>query len=307
MFRNLRVYQLSSPWPRSEDALDELLAAAAFQPCGTLSERSYGFEAPAVAAGVTTPSPLCRRVAGADLMRLRTQSRVLPAAAVNEALDVRIAEFTERTQAVPDRREKMRLKEDVMAELMPRALLKSERTHGFCLFDEKLLAIDATTESQAERFLDALRNGLGTLQITPMKFQQSVAGLLNTVFLGGGPSELNLGRECRMQDPGLATASVQWTDVELEHASVRKHVSEGFRLIRLAVEYDSIVSAVLDEECVFRKIRFLGGETAAIEDEAFDEEPLARLDTEFVLVAGTFRRWLADLGRWLGGMDGATG
>ena len=81
MFRSVRFYSVSSPWPDSEQALSEKLTAAAFKPCGSYTERSSGFEPP---TGVDD-APLARRVAGADLLRLRNQTRVLPTAAVNEA------------------------------------------------------------------------------------------------------------------------------------------------------------------------------------------------------------------------------
>src|SRR5690606_40407669 len=63
-----------------------------------------------------------------DLLRLRTQTRLLPAAALNEALEVRIAEYRERMQQEPPRRVKRQLKDQTRDELLPKALLKSQRT-----------------------------------------------------------------------------------------------------------------------------------------------------------------------------------
>ena len=84
MFRNVRLYSFTNPWPESEVDLSAALQKAAFKPCGPLTERSNGWEPPAAEAG----DSLARRVNGADLIRLRSQSRVLPAAAVNEELEV---------------------------------------------------------------------------------------------------------------------------------------------------------------------------------------------------------------------------
>ena len=47
MFRNLRFYRITSPWPESEEKLSETLAVNAFSPCGAYSERTAGWEAPA--------------------------------------------------------------------------------------------------------------------------------------------------------------------------------------------------------------------------------------------------------------------
>jgi len=76
MFRNLRFYRLTRPWSKSEEALSEALSQIAFSPCGSFSERSAGWEA----LGNNEDDPLCRRLNGADLIQLRTQSRILPVA-----------------------------------------------------------------------------------------------------------------------------------------------------------------------------------------------------------------------------------
>lgn len=295
MFRNLRLYRLHSDWPDSEERLDELLEEAAFTPCGSYTERSSGFESP---AGDAYPR-LCRRVGGGDLLRLRTQTRLLPAAAVNEALEERIVEFRERAQRDPSRREKRQLKDEIHAELMPKALLKSERVRGLCLPAEGLIGIDTASETKAERFLETLRKATGTLQVTPLQFQQPVGTLLSRVFLGDGPAAFRAGRECRMQDPAAGSATVSWLDIELADDDVRRHVRNGLKLTRLGIVFEDIMSCVLDQDGVVRKLRLQGMESA--EDRDDDEDPLARLDSEFVLLTGATRRLVGALEGALGG------
>jgi recombination associated protein RdgC len=68
------------------------------------------------------------------------------------------------------------------------------------------------------------------------------------------------------------------------------------RLTHLGLVYDNIMSFVLDENGVITKLKFLG-----MDDAADDEnEPLARLDAEFVLLTGSLRALLKDLNRILG-------
>jgi recombination associated protein RdgC len=286
---------LHSAWPDAEAALSEQLEQAAFKPCGSFTERSSGWEPPAGGDA----DPLCRRVGGADLMRLRSQVRLLPAAAVNETLEERVVEFRRRAQRAPSRKEKRELKDGVHAELMPRALLKSERVKGFCLIAEKLIGIDTASETQAERFLDKLRDGLGSLQVTPLQFKQPVAQLINRVFLGNGPPAFRAGRECRMQDPAAGAAIVSWLDIDLTDDDVRRHVRNGLKLTRLGVVFDDLATCVIDQDGVIRKLRLQGMNEA----EDAEEDPLARLDAEFVLLTGVIRRLVKALGKSLGGPD----
>ncbi len=297
MFRNLRLYRLHSPWPDSEEALSQHLEQAAFKPCGSFTERSSGWEPPAE----EMPDRLCRRVAGADLMRLRSQVRLLPAAAVNEALEERLEQFKQRAGRDPGRKEKRQLKDEIHAELMPRALLKSERTRGFCLIKEQLVGVDTASDTVAERFLDKLRDALGSLQVTPLAFKQPVGALIHRIFLGDGPPPFRPGRECRMQDPAAGAAVVSFQDIDLTEDDVRRHVRNGMKLTRLGVVFDDTVSCVVDQDGVIRKLKLQGMDEGEGPEE--DEDALARLDTEFVLLTGVTRRLVEGLGKALGGVS----
>jgi recombination associated protein RdgC len=296
MFRNLRLYRLHSDWPQQEDDLSQKLYNVEFKPCGAYAERSMGWEAPAA----DHSESLARRLAGADLFRLRTQSRVLPAAAVNEALEERIEEFRQRSQRDPSRKEKRDLKEEVESQLRPRALVKSDRTWGFCLHSEKLIAVDTASEPEAERFLEALRGALGSLQVTPLAFKEPVSRLLNQIFLGGGPTSFRSGDECRMVDPSTGKSSVNWLGIDLGDPSVQKHVRDGLKIDRLGVEFDSVVTCVIGQDAVIRKFKLVG---ASVDDDEVDDDPLANLDAEFTVVTGMVKRLLGALKKQLGGYD----
>ena len=235
-------------------------------------------------------------------MRLRSQTRLLPAAAINEALEERIAEFSARVDRPPSRKEKRDLKDEVHAELMPRALLKSDRIWGMYLHAEQILAVDTASEAQAERFLDQLRSAFGALPVTPLEFAEPISRFLTSVFLGTGPPAFLPGRECRMQDPSTGSASVTWMDIDLADPSVQRHVRDGLKLDRLLVTFEAAASLVLDQECVIRKLKLL--EIDQMEDgEGLDEDPIGRLDADVVLIAGVLTRLLRTLARHLGGYD----
>jgi recombination associated protein RdgC len=299
MFRSVRFYSVSSPWPDSEQALSERLAAAAFKPCGSYTERSSGFEPPTG----NDDAPLARRVAGADLLRLRNQTRVLPTAAVNEALEVRVAEYRQRMQEEPGRRTKRKLKEQTRDELLPRALLKSDRTTALFLLNESVLAVGTASEQRAERFLELLRMALGKLDAEPLTFERPIESVLARVFAGDPPPKFALGREARMRDRADAKGYVRWSEIDLTHANVRRCVKDGMELTHLGIHFDSALSAVLDAKGTLGKLKLVGLDEAA--DEAAEgtevtEDPLARLDAELALLGGTLRQLVVGLRQALG-------
>ncbi len=291
MFRNVRLYAFTNPWPDSEEDLSAALQSAAFKPCGPLTDRSSGFEPPAPEAG----DRLARRVNGADLIRLRSQSRVLPAAAINEELEARVEDFRQRMGEEPSGREKRRLKAEVKDELLPKAMLKSDRIWGFVDVANQVIGIDAAQPSMAERFEIRLKGPFNGLDLAPLGFEKPVQDFLTSMFLGEAPPNFALGHECRMQTASDEISTVRWTNFDLTDASIRRHVVDGMRLTHLGLIYDNIMSFVLDENGVITKVKFLGMDDA--KDDAND--PLARLDAEFVLLTGTLRALLKDLNKLL--------
>ena len=286
MLRSVRFYSVQSPWPASEQELSEKLATVVFKPCGTYTERSSGFEPPTGTEG----APLARRVGGADMLRVRTQMRVLPTAAVNEALEVRLAEYRQRMQEEPGRRTKRKLKDQTRDELLPKALVKSDRITALFLLQENVLAIGTSSETRAERFLEQLRAGLGKLDTKPLAFERPLGEFITRVFAGDPPPKFAMGRECRMRDRSEIKSSVRWQDVDLTQANVRRCVKDGMELTHLGFEFGSVMSGVLDANGVIGKFKLLDLEEPP-EDVA--EEPLARFDAELALLGGTLRQLVA--------------
>lgn len=297
MFRSVRFFRLNSAWPESEQLLSGKLSSAAFEPCAPYAEQSTGWESP-------TGSPeggLSRRVEGADLLRLRTQARILPTAAIEDALEVRLEEFRERMQEEPSRREKRKLKEQTRDALLPKAFVKSQRTGGFVVASEGIIAVDSLSDTRTEHFLEHLRAPLGKLDVAPLAFRHPIGNLLTRIFLGDAPRGFALGNECRMCDPADSKATIRCADVDLTDTAVRRHVTEGMTLTHLGIEFNSVMRCTLDQNGAIGKLKLVGMDI----EEQPDEDPLARLDAEFALLTGTLRQLLNALQQALGGYDEA--
>ena len=293
MFRNVRFYHIEGNWPESENALSEQLESAGFAPCGPLTERSSGF----VPVDTENADVLARRVNGADLFRLRSQSRVLPHAAIAEEVESRVDAWRARMDEAPSAREKRRMKAEARDELLPKAMLKSERIWGYFDSKENVLGIDVLNDAGADRFVRRLLAALDGVQLRPLQFGKPVDEFLSAVFFDSAPRQFALGRECRMQDLSDAGSVVRWTDFDLTDQSIRNHVAHGMRLTHLSIGYDNIMQFVLNESGIISKLRLIGMDDVSDEP----EDPLARLDAEFALTTGTLRGLLQDLRKALGG------
>jgi recombination associated protein RdgC len=143
-----------------------------------------------------------------------------------------------------------------------------------------------------------MRIAVKDLTITPLAFNEPVEALLTRIFLGDAPERFSVGRECRMRDATEASSSVRWTAFDLTDKTIQGHVADGMRLTHLAIEYDNVLSCVIDENGVLSKLRLLGADDKDTQDEGSE---LARQDAEFVLLTGTLRQLIGDLKKLLGG------
>ena len=116
--------------------------------------------------------------------------------------------------------------------------------------------------------------------------------------MGESALGFSLGRECRMQDMTESKSTVNWIEFELTDHSIRQHVVEGMKLTHLGLGFDEVMSCVINEDAVISKVKFIAGEAV---DNFDSEDPLARLDADFVLLTGAVRRLTEDLKKLLGG------
>ena len=132
----------------------------------------------------------------------------------------------------------------------------------------------------------------------PLTFNTPPVELLNRIFMGDSTLGFSLGRECRMQDEMDSKSIVTWRDFELTDQSIRQHVVEGMRLTHLGVGFDEVMNCVIDQEGIVSKVKFIEGDAV---DDWGSEDPLAKLDADFVLLTGAVRRLMEDLKKLLGG------
>jgi len=112
------------------------------------------------------------------------------------------------------------------------------------------------------------------------------------------PLGFTLGRECRMQDQSDAKSIATWREFKLTDQTIRRHVVDGMNLTHLGVGFDEMSSCVISQDGVISKFRFMHGDTVDTPD---SEDPLERLDADFVLLSGTVQRLTGSLKKLLNG------
>ncbi len=280
-FKNMTLFRLVEPLSLSAETLAARLAQYAFQPCPSHQPSSAGWAPPLGRKG----RDLVHAAAGRLLLCLRTEEKVLPAAVLNQMVDERSAELEDRRRQPVRRREKQELREQIVGELLPRALCRSR--HGYAYLDPLAgwLVVGSASPRGVEELTGMLRKTLDTLPIAPPRVRQSVSAVM-TAWLAEGqaPAEFALGDTCELRETGETGGVVRCRGQDLTGAEIRGHLAAGKEVTRLGLYWNERIALVLDEALVIRRLQFLDVVRESLRDIA--DSPEAIFDAEFALMAG---------------------
>lgn len=295
MFRNLTMYV----FPRGFDFgnLHERLAEHALQPVPATALASSGFVPPLGQAAGDTPQ-LAHTVNGAIWIAHGTETRMLPAAVVARELTERLNTYKQQ-HGNPGANERKKIKEALIAELLPRAFVHPRRTDAILDTQLGVMLVDTGSRKTAEAVLTQLRTALGSFPVLPIN-AEIAPRMVMTGWLAGDalPNGLELGDECLLRDPVDKSAVVRVSNIALDGDEIQACLETGMQAERLALMLGAHASFVLGDDLVLRKFRLLDAAIEQLEDTDCDSMA-AELDARFALMVGEFRRVFAVLQRAL--------
>ncbi|TVQ88994.1 MAG: recombination-associated protein RdgC [Chromatiaceae bacterium] len=289
MFKNAKVYRLSSPFDWGQLPLHERLAAHRFRPCGPQEQATLGFASPLGPAAEL----LVHAVDGCLLLAARRQERLLPGSVVSEALAERVAEIEQAEMRDVGRRERTQLRDALLAEMLPQAFTRSRLIRAYIDPASGWIVVDASSDKVAEDLLSLLREALSSLPVKPLRPTVPVAERLSAWVAGGTAANgFVLEDQCVLRDPGDKGAVVRCRGLDLTAPEIRQHLDSGKRVVGLGLTWNDHLSLVLDEDLGLKRLRFADGLLDDLDD---GEDEQARQDAEFALMALELRALLARL------------
>lgn len=290
-FKNLTLFRFPAAVDFSE--LETLLPAAALKPVGPLEVSSRGFVSPF--GQNAQDEALMHRVGDAIWLTVGGEDRLLPSSVVNDLLQKKLAQAEETQGRKPGSRMRKQMKDDLIAELLPRAFVRPLRTDALIDLKQHVIAVDTSSRKTAEAVVSEVRRALGSFPALPINAEVAPRSVLTGWLAGDAlPNGLSLGEECELRDPSESGAVVKLQRMELAGEELETHLEAGKQAARLALQLDDHVDFVLGEDLTVRKFRLLEGAVQALESSERDDIR-AELDARFALMAGEFARMFAVL------------
>lgn len=297
--KNLTLYRLPDNWPVRSATLEKKLAAQPLQPCGALQMESRGW---------TQPRPegeFLHHQSNHWLIALGAEQKLLPGSVVKQATEERAAKLAKK-QAFPVGRKQLRdLREQVLTELMPRALAQRRITHGWIDREHSLLAVDCAADPKAELFVETLRRAEDDSQVLRIETKRSPASAMaEWLSKSEAPGKFGIDQDLELRAPDASKATVRYSRHALEGRDIRDHLASGKTPVRLGLTWNDRISFVLTDTLQVKRITFLdilkredgdqeGDETKMDEEEKFE--------IDFAIMTGELSLLVADLVKALGG------
>ena len=295
-FRNLTLFRFSKSAAKSLKSLESKMAEKRLRPCGPIEMATQGFISP----HGRDEDALLHQISHYILLTAAGEDKLLPNSVVNDELKARLQKIAEKEGKRVSSRERKRMKDEVLTDLLPRAFTRLSKRNAYLDTQNGWLVVDTASRKAAENCVSLLREALGSFPATPMAAEESPRALMTEWLIHGKlPAGLALGDECELRDLVEAGALVRCRRQDLETDEIREHLKSGKQVFQLGLVFDDRLSFTLDEELVIRKLRFLDQVQEQLQD-AGQDSAAAELDACFALMTLELERLLQRLQEWFG-------
>ncbi len=302
---NAIIYVATAALNFTPDRLKTALAERKSRPCGDLEVSTSGFT-----AVHSDGSELVVECADGMLIRERYCERILPAPVVSEQVMARVSQIEAERGAPVYGKDRSSIKEDVLRELIPKALIRTTDTFAW-IGTERVIVFTGSNKT-AERITSTVRKLLGSLPIVQPAFKTSTVHtmtnwLLDNETLG---HSFKLGSKATFAGVGEDGGTVSLSDELLTSDEVLNHLNHGGKqVIKVQLLWDNaLVSVIVNASMQFKSIKVDPALLESVADTVTDDDgqtdAIALREAEWGLIVENYNLLITDLIEAFGGLDG---
>ena len=292
MFKNMIVYRISEAWKPDLEALEAALAKQPFEECGATQEKSIGWVAPRGEAH----GALVESVGGQWILRLMSESKMLPASVLNRKLGDKLAQIEAKEGRKPGKKEKQELKDECKLDLLPMAFTKQGGLWVWIDPQARLLVLDTGSQGRADEVVTMLVEASPGFAVALIDTQTSPQAAMSAwLHSHDAPAGFSIDRECELKSADESKAVVRYARHPLDIEEIREHIDQGKLPTKLAMTWDDRVSFVLTEGLQLKKVALL---EVVLEGQSQDD---GGFDADVAIATGELSQLIPDLIEALGG------
>jgi len=278
-FRNIHFYRFEEPFKLTGQQLNEALESRKARSCGQMELSCEGWVRPLGLDG----QMLVHETDGRPMICLRREDKVLPASLVRERVEEKAFEIEQEAGRPVGRKERADIRDQLMNELLPRALVKASHTYAYIDAKNGWLIVNAASSKKAEELIMLLRKTLGTLNVVLPQTNISPESAMTAWMLSDDnlPQGFDVEDECEFRSSGELTSVIRCKHVDTGAQEIRAHIASGKRVHRLAMCWQEKLSFVLHDDLSIHRIRY--SDELVEQADAGDDEA-AQFDADFAMM-----------------------
>lgn len=294
MFKNLTIYRIGADWRPDLAEVEEAVAKVPFAECSSTQQTSSGFVPPRGEEG----GAIVESIDGHWIIKIRTDTRKVPADALNKRVDQIAAVIEEQTGRKPGKKQRKELKAQALQELLPHAFVKTATTLVWIDLKGNMLAVDSASQSRADMVATALVCHLQGLALSLVQTQASpAASMAHWLGTGEAPSSFTIDRECELKSTDEMKSVVRYGRHNLDTDEVKQHIVSGKVPTRVAMTWRDRVSFILTDSMALKKLAFLD----VVFEGAVSVDKGETFDADVAIATGELSQLIPDLVEALGG------
>jgi recombination associated protein RdgC len=285
-FKNLQIYCFRHPVTLSATMLQEKLTQSTFHPAGQLQWSSMGWVPPS-----EDSEALVFPVQQSLFIKARKQDKILPTSVIRDFVQERIEHLESEQLRKVGKREKSEIKDQIIAELLPRALPRNNEITAYIDIKNGWFIINTSNRKKAEEVISLLRMDVGDLALVLPELNASpMRSMTQWLITRDLPSQFDLGEDCKLiAEEG---ESVTCKQLDLLSKEVMEHLNAGKSVQYLALQWQNKLAFVLDDEFSVRRVEFL----------EISEEPSDDMYANLALMTVVFAQFIPQLFDAFGGL-----
>lgn len=287
-FKNLIIYQFDKN--SSIGRLDnDMLKNMAFTPCGPTDSIKKGFVSP-----INDDDVLKLQVQGHSLLKLRIESKLLPASVIKKKTSERIEQLEQKLGRSATKSEKHYVKDEIIIDLLPVAFTKDQFVYVWINDKDKFIAVETASFKKAEDVLALIRKELGALALKPLSVENNISFTLKEwVCNDSTPPNFFVLNDAMLADPLDGNGKIKLIDENLTAEEVKSYLNGGHEIKSLSFSYKQQTVFTVNTELVFSKISYSSEMLDENSDISLDDKA-KRIEADFFLVANELANLIND-------------
>lgn len=295
-FKNILVYEMLEDLKYDTDTLNDELLKRAIRATHKTEKETFGWVSPFGEDSTV----FAHSVNNCILLKACREERLLPASVIQETLNKQIKEIENSEARKVFKREKSRLKDDIIFDLLPRSFTRRVYTYLYLDLNNKWLVVDSSSRPVAEAVISLLREALGGLKLAMPEFDISPSRLMTEwVESFNPPSHINIEDSCEIMEVLNGDGIIRCKRQDLGAEEIQSHLKTGKQVVKLGLTWHSKLSFILEQDFAIKRVQCLDIITEARKDHNAETDA-ERIDADFVLMTAEFQELLKDLYKILG-------